>query len=96
MTEHPLYAVEDRGHDTPCWIWKKCVNVGGYGRLGSNGSTYLAHRWFYERKHGPVAAAHRPYQQGLAAELSLRYGVSKGCIRSIWCGESWADVEDAA
>lgn len=49
------YAVEDRGHETPCWIWKgKPVNGQGYCRVGVGGRYLAAHRAYYEEYVGPV------------------------------------------
>lgn len=48
---------EDRGHDTPCWVWQLALNAKGYGRLrvpGQEGKA-LAHRFYYERERGPIA-----------------------------------------
>lgn len=53
------YLVEDRGYDTPCWIWQRYVNRTGYGRLkrsGKHGPAMLAHRWYYELHRGPIPA----------------------------------------
>jgi hypothetical protein len=42
---------EDRGHETPCWIWQRAVNTDtGYGTVGG----LYAHRIVYERLRGPV------------------------------------------
>jgi hypothetical protein len=27
--------VEDRGYETPCWIWQGVITPGGYGRIGT-------------------------------------------------------------
>lgn len=42
------YAVEDRGYDTPCWIWQGAKSKEGYGRVHLNGQSCGAHRLFYE------------------------------------------------
>jgi hypothetical protein len=46
------YVEEDRGYDTPCWIWQG-------GRKGSHSSygafrDQYAHRVLYEEAHGPI------------------------------------------
>lgn len=45
------YRVEDRGFQTPCWMWALFVcPVTGYGILGHNG----AHIHYYEQAKGPI------------------------------------------
>ena len=51
---NPGHAVEDRGHATPCWIWRGSLNQNGYGRDGNG----MAHRSYYERAHGPIPEGH--------------------------------------
>lgn len=46
----PDYIEEDRGYETPCWVWLRCKNTRGYARLGGR----LAHRIYYERTHGAI------------------------------------------
>lgn len=48
------YLIEDRGHDTPCWIWQRAKNQWGYGHVNVNGDFKMAHRVAYERAHGPI------------------------------------------
>lgn len=49
------YIEEDRGYLTPCWMWQRHCNESGYGMVGSKKHrSKLAHRVFYERKHGPI------------------------------------------
>lgn len=50
------YIVEDRGYDTPCWIWQWGKNSHGYGRMwvGSEQRLCLSHRVYYERYKGPI------------------------------------------
>lgn len=43
----PSYLVEDRGHETPCWIWQGTLNKWGYAKLKRDGVTQGAHRLFY-------------------------------------------------
>ena len=52
MTE--LFTVEDRGYETPCWIWNLYVNANGYGQVCRNGRTLKAHRWVYEDLVGEI------------------------------------------
>lgn len=39
-----------------CWTWQLAVNANGYGRksAGGKGKTVPAHRWYWEREHGPL------------------------------------------
>lgn len=49
------YVVEDRGYDTPCWIWRWAKNRSGYGVVGALAiRSRLAHRAMYEQAVGPV------------------------------------------
>ena len=50
----PDYAVEDRGFDTPCWVWQKSKKASGHGQVGVNRRIVLAHRHYYEREKGPI------------------------------------------
>lgn len=53
----PPYTIEDRGHETPCWIWAGVLNENGYGSCPAKWSergTSRAHIVFYERQNGPV------------------------------------------
>lgn len=50
------FTVEDRGHETPCWIWAGSKTTGyGYGRVVIRGQYYLAHRAMYTQEVGPIA-----------------------------------------
>lgn len=50
------YKVEERGCESPCWIWVKAVLPSGYGHCwdGRTGRMKGAHIVFYENKLGPV------------------------------------------
>lgn len=37
-----------------CIIWTGALDGGGYGRLHVNGRLVKAHRWAWEREHGPI------------------------------------------
>lgn len=58
----PMFPGSKVGHlvneDTGCWIWQGAVAPNGYGRCGVPGEkphrTTAAHRYYYERIHGPV------------------------------------------
>lgn len=53
-------AVEDRGHDTPCWVWQCHTNEKGYGRIGRDTVAYAelgerrVHRLAYRAFVGPI------------------------------------------
>lgn len=49
------YHLEDRNYETPCWIWLGCKTI-GYGSFERNGRLIMAHRFFYELRHGPIPA----------------------------------------
>lgn len=51
-----LYVEENRGYETPCWIWQRHVNHWGYGYMRLNGKRVRVHRAFYEQKYGPLPA----------------------------------------
>jgi hypothetical protein len=46
----PQYRVTEGG----CWEWQRCLGPDGYGQLQRLGVRYLAHRYFYEQKVGPI------------------------------------------
>jgi hypothetical protein len=48
------YVAEDRGHDTPCWIWQGTRTVNDYGQLRVGNRSIRAHRFFYEQMVGSV------------------------------------------
>lgn len=48
------YIEEDRGYETPCWIWQRTLNNKGYGICRRDGRWFAAHRWFYEQRLGPI------------------------------------------
>lgn len=51
------YIEEDRGYETPCWIWQRAINKRtGYGVATPNegGTRTGAHIVFWERVHGSV------------------------------------------
>lgn len=50
------YVVEDRGYDTPCWVWVASKDKWGYGRFRFKGRIALAHRVSWELEHGELPA----------------------------------------
>lgn len=52
---HTLYVVEDRGHETPCWIWQGGQTGNGYGRTKYAGRMRPAtHAFWMDAGNGPV------------------------------------------
>src|SRR5438128_690514 len=54
LRKEPRYNATSTGYDTECWIWLLCKTKGGYGLVGTNGTTALAHRVYYEDYAGPI------------------------------------------
>jgi len=48
------FDVEDRGHETPCWILKGFTTNKGYGKVTIAGQRLYAHRAMYEQSVGPI------------------------------------------
>jgi hypothetical protein len=48
----PEYLVEDRGYETPCWVWQRYTTRLGYGARGINGRVIHAHRHAYQQARG--------------------------------------------
>lgn len=48
------YQEEDRGYETPCWVWIGSIKENGYGVLDTNGHQVSAHRVVYESVYGPL------------------------------------------
>ncbi len=50
------YLEEDTGYLTPCWVWQRFKDRGGYGRkwIGVGRPEALAHRVYYELYVGPI------------------------------------------
>jgi hypothetical protein len=46
------YLEQDRGYETPCWIWQHATFSNGYGVINRDGFRGCAHRFFYERANG--------------------------------------------
>lgn len=49
-----LWTVEERGYDTPCWIWKGRTDRLGYGRIRYEKRTRLVHDVSWEIANGAV------------------------------------------
>lgn len=51
---HVQYVEEDRGYDTPCWIWQGAIDADGYGKANNGGGN--AHRAVYRQLCGSIPA----------------------------------------
>lgn len=55
----PDYIVEDRGFDTPCWVWGRARFDTGYGSYNLGGGKAVgAHRRFYEEHVREIPRGH--------------------------------------
>lgn len=45
--EYPDYIEQDRGYETPCWVWVRARTVDGYGKLRIARRDIMAHRFYY-------------------------------------------------
>lgn len=48
------WEVEDRGYETPCWIWSRAKFKTGYGAVHRGKQTLRAHRLVYAERRGPI------------------------------------------
>jgi DNA-directed RNA polymerase subunit N (RpoN/RPB10) len=46
--------LEDRGYDSPCWIWQGSTNGNGYGTINREGFRGYAHRFHFLKEHGEI------------------------------------------
>lgn len=37
-----------------CWLWARSLNREGYGYFRVSGKTWLAHRWIFTERNGPI------------------------------------------
>jgi hypothetical protein len=56
-------SVEDRGYETPCWIWQRGTNSRGYPRLHVHGGRFYAHRYYYEFWVGDIPEGHEVHHR---------------------------------
>lgn len=49
----PAYLVEDRGYQSPCWVWLR-QTVQGYPSINIDHRNIYVHRALYESRHGPI------------------------------------------
>jgi len=52
--EKQRWTVQDRGYETPCWVWSGAAFRTGYGAINRDGKAQRAHRWVYEQMRGPI------------------------------------------
>ena len=69
------YTVEDRGYETPCWIWRHAMNWFGYGAVSVGGRQRNAHAAMYEQEVGPIG-------EGLVLDHLCRV---PACVRPSHC-----------
>ena len=51
--EERFWLLVSKAGQDECWEWRGCKQA-GYGRFGADRKSYPAHRWLYERIHGPL------------------------------------------
>ena len=49
--KYPRYVVNS---ETQCWEWQLSLITNGYGQISIGGKSQLAHRYYYEQKHGKI------------------------------------------
>lgn len=77
---HQKYRQEDRGYDSPCWIWQAGKDRDGYGRFVMNGKTMAAHRASWELHVGELP----PYPEKEIDHLcKQRDCVNPGHLRAV-------------
>jgi len=52
--KHPDHLPEDRGYETPCWIWQGGHDRNGYGWVNRPEHAGVPHVMYYKRVHGPI------------------------------------------
>jgi hypothetical protein len=49
------YIEVPTGYLTDCWLWQLAKTQAGYGKCrDTTGKLVMAHRFYYEREHGPI------------------------------------------
>jgi hypothetical protein len=48
------FSEVDCGYKTPCWVWNRYKNKGGYGVTGRGKGSALAHRVYFVRHKGEI------------------------------------------
>lgn len=54
----PDYLEEDRGFDTPCWVWQRGLTFEGYARKNFEGQSRPVHAVHYEQTFGQIPTGH--------------------------------------
>lgn len=52
------YSVQDRGHETPCWVWKGRKGNDRYAMVRLRGREVYVHRAMWEQEVGPIPDRH--------------------------------------
>lgn len=42
--------------ETGCWLWQRCLQSGGYGRVWDGEKVVQAHRFYYAQKFGDITS----------------------------------------
>lgn len=67
------YVLEDRGFESPCWIWARALSSAGYGVIRYSGTLLYVHRLMY---HGLIERGvhvhHRCEQRACVNPLHLK------------------------
>jgi HNH endonuclease len=99
MTEpldfHQRYRIEDRGYETPCWIWQGAKWRNGYGVIHVLGTSKAngtsrnegAHRHAYNLRYGSIPAGKRV----------LHRCDQPDCVNwdHLFCGTQKQNIQDA-
>lgn len=81
------YTIEDRGYETPCWIWQSSLNKWGYAKLKRDGVTQGGHRLFYSAYIRMLAPSHAG-SDGLDHLCKVRRCVNPQHLELVTCVEN--------
>lgn len=84
----------EKGPDE-CWPWTGAKRQNGYGHKGWRGKQYLAHRWMYERRVGPIpegmVVCHACDNKWCVNPAHLFVGTQKDNVRDMYAKNRQAD-----
>ena len=83
----PSYLIEDRGYETPCWVWQRGLNKWGYAKIKRDGITQGAHRLFYSAYIRMLAPSHAG-SDGLDHLCEVRRCVNPAHLELTTCAEN--------